>query len=116
MVETARETIQVFHSDARGSLDFAITLTCTYSQEGDQWVGICDELGTSAFADTLDQARTETQEAVQLQLNEVERITDIRGYLAGNEVHTTVAFQRPYNTRRVLCSQQLWTIASPASP
>jgi predicted RNase H-like HicB family nuclease len=86
MVATARETIQVFHSDAQGSLDFAITLTCTYSQEGDQWVGICDELGTSAFADTLDQARTETQEAVQLQLNEVERITDIRGYLADNEV------------------------------
>ena len=86
MVETARETIQVFHSDSQGSLDFAITLTCTYSQEGDQWVGICDELGTSAFADTLDQARMETQEAVQLQLNEVERITDIRGYLADNEV------------------------------
>ena len=86
MVEAARETIHVFHNDAQGSLDFAITLTCTYSQEGDQWVGICDELGTSAFADTLDQARIETQEAVQLQLNEVERITDIREYLADNEV------------------------------
>ena len=86
MVETARETIQVFHSDVQGSLDFAITLTCTYSQEGDQWVGICDELGTSTFADTLDHTRIELQEAVQLQLNEVERIADIRGYLSDNEV------------------------------
>ena len=86
MVDAARETIQVFHSDTKGSLDFAVTLTCTYNREGDQWVGVCDELGTSAFADTLDQARIETQEAVQLQLNEVERITDIRGYLADNEV------------------------------
>ena len=86
MADTARESIQVFHSDAQGSLDFAITLTCTYSQEGDQWVGVCDELGTSAFADTLDQSRAELQEAVQLQLNEVERITDVRAYLADNEV------------------------------
>lgn len=86
MADTARESIQVFHSDIEGTLDFAITLTCTYSQEGDQWVGVCDELGTSTFAETLNQTRTELQEAVQLQLNEVERITDVRGYLADNEV------------------------------
>jgi len=86
MAETARELIQVFHSDTHGALDFAITLTCTYTREGDQWVGICDELGTSAFADSLEQTRIETQESVQLQLNEVERITDIQGYLADNEV------------------------------
>ena len=88
MAETARESIQIFHSDTQGNLDFAITLTCTYTREGDQWVGICDELGTSAFADSLEQTRIETQEAVQLQLNEVERITDILGYLADNEVPT----------------------------
>ena len=49
-------------------------------------MGVCDELGTSAFADTLDQSRVELQEAVQLRLNEVERITDILGYLADYEV------------------------------
>ena len=51
MAKTARESIQIFHSDTHGALDFAISLTCTL--EGDQWVGICDELGTSTFADTL---------------------------------------------------------------
>ena len=86
MADTARESIQVFHSDTQGTLDFAITLICTYSAEGNQWVGVCDELGTSAFAGTLNQTRVELQEAVQLQLNEVERITDVRGYLAANEV------------------------------
>ena len=49
-------------------------------------MGVCDELGASAFADTLDQSRIGLQEAVQLQLNEVERITDIRAYLVDNEV------------------------------
>lgn len=86
MSDFARESIQVFHSAPHGSLDFATTLTCTYSHEGDQWVGVCDELGTSAFADTLDQSRVELKEAVQLQLNEVERLTDVRGYLVDNEV------------------------------
>ena len=86
MAETARESIQVFHSDTQGNLDFAITLTCTYNQEGDQWVGICDELGTSTFAETLDQTRTELQEAVELQLNEVERIADVQAYLAAHQV------------------------------
>ena len=86
MSAVARESIQVFHSSAQGLPDFAITLDCAYRQEADQWVGVCDELGTSAFADTLNQARTELQEAIQLQLNEVERITDVQGYLADNRV------------------------------
>ena len=86
MVEAARESIQVFHIAFQGALDFAITLNCNYNREGDQWVGICDELGTSAFSDTLEKTRSELQQAIQLQLNEVERITDIRDYLADNEV------------------------------
>ena len=86
MADTARETIQVFHSDASGVPDYSITLTCTYGREGDQWVGICTELGTSAFAETLEQTRVELQEAVQLQLNEVERLADVRDYLAENGI------------------------------
>ena len=86
MVDTARETIQVFHGDANGVPDYSITLTCTYAQEGDQWVGICTELGTSAFAETLEQTRVELQEAVQLQLNEVERLADAHDYLAENGI------------------------------
>ncbi len=36
MVDTARETIQVFHSNADGVPDYSVALTCTYSEEGDQ--------------------------------------------------------------------------------
>lgn len=84
MVNAARETIQVFHSNVQGVPDYSIALTCTYSLEVGQWVGICTELGTSAFAETLEQARAELQEAVQLQLNEVEGLTDVQSYLAEN--------------------------------
>jgi predicted RNase H-like HicB family nuclease len=86
MADAARESIRVFHSNAQGVLDYSITLTCTYGLEEGQWVGVCTELGTAAFADTPDEARAQLQEAVQLQLNEVERLTDVRDYLEENEV------------------------------
>ena len=86
MSDVYRESIQVFHNDDQSVLERALVLTCNYSREGCQWVGICDELGTSTFADTLEQTRIELQEAIQLQLNEVERIADLKGYLADNQV------------------------------
>ena len=66
--------------------EYAIALTCMYTRDGDYWVGICDELGTSSFADNLEQTRIQLQESIQLQLNEVERITDLKNYLADNQV------------------------------
>ena len=86
MPDAARESIQVFHRDVHGIPDYSIALTCTYSLEAGQWVGICDELGTPSFADTLEQARAELQEAVQLQLNEVESLTNVLEYLEANGV------------------------------
>ncbi len=94
MLDAARESIHVFHRDAQGIPDYSIALTCTYTLEADQWVGVCDELGTSAFADTLEQVRIELQEAVQLQLNEVERLADVRDYLAEYEVPISPLNQR----------------------
>lgn len=86
MPDAARESIHVFHRDPLGAPEYSIALTCTYTLEADQWVGVCEQLGTPAFADTLEQARAELQEAVQLQLNEVERLTDVREYLEENGV------------------------------
>ena len=94
MPDAARESIHVFHIDAQGVTDYSIALTCTYMLEADQWVGVCAELGTSAFADTIEQARAELQEAVQLQLNEVERLTNVRDYLAECEVTVFPVDQR----------------------
>ena len=81
-----RETIVVTHADNSGITDYTIKLTFAYHEEEGQWVGVCDELGTSAFADTMEQMKTELRDAVELQLNEMERIADIHDYLAHNQV------------------------------
>ncbi len=88
MLDTAatRETIVVTHTDDLGIPDYTFNLTFTYLQEEGQWVGVCAELGTSAFADTPEQMQTELKDAVELQLNGVARITDVKDYLTDNDV------------------------------
>ena len=80
------ELVQVIHSDETGTSDYIINLTLNYYQEAGQWVGFCEELGTCAFASELEQTQAELREAVELQLNGVEGITDVRDYLADNQV------------------------------
>jgi predicted RNase H-like HicB family nuclease len=63
-----------------------IVLTFEYSEESGKWVGVCLELGTSAFADTLEQVREELREAVELQLNEMERLAHVQDSLEENHV------------------------------
>ncbi len=85
--DTTQETVRATHRTFRGVLsDYTFELTFTFQQESGLWVGICTELGTSAFADTFEQMRSELREAVLLQLNEIERIADVREYLADNQV------------------------------
>lgn len=80
------ESVQLIHSDESGASDYIINLTLHYYQEAGQWVGYCEELGTSAFSGDLQQTQAEVREAVELQLNGVDRITDVRDYLADNQV------------------------------
>ncbi len=81
-----RDTVTVIHRNGQGSPDYVIVLTFEYSEESDKWVGVCLELGTPAFADTLEQVREELREAVELQLNEMERLTHVQDFLAENHV------------------------------
>ena len=81
-----RDTTTVIHRNNEGSPDYVIVLTFEFSQESGQWIGLCLELGTSTFSDTLEQTRLELQEAVELQLNEVERLGFIQDYLSENHV------------------------------
>ena len=41
-----------------------VTLTFSFEQEGSDWVGLCLELGTSTFSDTLEECQVELQELV----------------------------------------------------
>lgn len=81
-----RDTATVIHRNNQGSPDYVIVLTFEFCEEAGQWVGLCLELGTSAFADTLEQVRLELQEAVELQLNEMERLAQVKDYLDDNHV------------------------------
>ena len=83
---STEEQVTVIHTDDQGSSDYSIALTCAYTQESGQWVGVCKEFGTSAFSDTLENARVELQEAIELQLNEIERLGYIVEYLDRNQV------------------------------
>ena len=49
-----------------------VALTLSFEQEQDVWVGTCLELGTSTFADTLDDCRSELEELVTEHLNALE--------------------------------------------
>ena len=80
------ETVQVIHRDKSGAPDYIINLTLNYCQESGQWVGVCEELGTSTYDDSFEQMKVELREAVELQLNGVERITDVWDYLADRQV------------------------------
>lgn len=61
-----RETATVIHRNTAGSPYYVIVLTFEFTQESNQWVGLCLELDTSAFADTLEQTRLELRESVEL--------------------------------------------------
>ncbi len=81
-----RDTASIIHRDKEGSPDYVIVLTFDFCEEAGQWVGVCLELGTSVFADTLQQVQLELREAVELQLNEIERLGFVDDYLAENRV------------------------------
>lgn len=82
-----RDTIiAIHHEKGIGSPDFVFSLTLDLEKEGEQWTGTCLELGTSTFGDTLEEAKEELQEAVTLQLNEMERLGFIAAYLEENRV------------------------------
>ena len=63
-----------------------IFLTLDINQQDSVWTGTCFELGTSTYADTLEDLRSELNEAILLQLNEVERLGFTEGYLKENAV------------------------------
>ena len=67
-------------------MDYWGVLTVEFGEEEGQWVGICRELGTAMQADTLYEVEFALREAIDLQLNETAKITDVFEYLADNQV------------------------------
>lgn len=82
-----RDTVTVIHRAAQGLPDYVFHLTFDFQKEYDQWVGECLELGTAAHSDSLEQVQEELGEAVELQLDGMEQLCNIRDYLKDNGVH-----------------------------
>ena len=53
-------------------------LTCSFHKEGRTWVGVCNELGTSAYAPRLEQARDQLLEAILLHLDAIWTLLPIK--------------------------------------
>lgn len=68
-----------------------VTLTLSFEQEGDVWVGDCLELGTSTYADTLDACEDELRELVVEHLNVLEEIGERAAFFEewGITLHST---------------------------
>ena len=51
-----------------------VALTLSFEREGDVWVGVCLELGTSTYADTLEECQSELLEFVEAHIDVLEEI------------------------------------------
>ena len=63
-----------------------VLLNLELTQEEDVWVGTCIELGTSAYADSLEELRGEIADALALQLNEATRLGFLDEYIKERNV------------------------------
>ena len=80
-----RETEVAFRS-SDGKPKEVILLTIDFKERAGQWLAECLELGTAAYADTLEDARREIRDNVMLQLGSVEELGFIEEYLRQHNV------------------------------
>ena len=94
MAEKVHERVILAHrtSDVH---DFTVELFLDYGIEDGEWVGVCEQLGIAANADTLEETKEILKDLIMLQLNGVENLTSISAYLAENGV----AIMEPENPR-----------------
>jgi len=88
--------------DPKGNPMEASVLTFEYSNEGESWVAECLEMGTVAEADTLEEVQKDIIEAVELQLDSMEEMGFMDGFLREHGIRTFLierpsqpSFERP---------------------
>ena len=59
-----------------------ISLTMEVEKEGDQYVSICQELGTASCGDTMEEAFSNLEEAIVVHLNAMEHVGECKRVLA----------------------------------
>jgi len=78
-----------------------IILTFRFTKEGDNWVGICEQLGTSAFDKSIEIASEKLRELTGLHLNTLEQIGERERVFRENGIK--VFAQKPSNDKTVNC-------------
>jgi predicted RNase H-like HicB family nuclease len=63
-----------------------VILTCKYHKEDRNWVGVCEELGTSTFGRTLDEVGKRLKEAIALHLNALEDVGEDERFFKENNI------------------------------
>lgn len=63
-----------------------VRLTCKFYKENRKWVAFCDELGTSTFGRTLDEAERRLKEAITLHLNTLEDVGERERFFRENNI------------------------------
>jgi predicted RNase H-like HicB family nuclease len=63
-----------------------IILTVIFKPEEGVWTAECKELGTATFGDTLEEARLNLKEAIELHLNTLEKVGERESFFAENGV------------------------------
>ena len=80
-----QETIHFFKYEQAIPVGF-VHLTLHYEKSDDVWVAECQELGTVTEADTLEQAQSQLKEAVNLQLEQMDALGQVQGFLQEHNV------------------------------
>ena len=85
-----QQTFAIHYDIEKGASDYIVPLTLDFQEEEGKWVGVCLEIGTSAFADTLEELRKEIGNAVTLQLDEIERLGFLDEFLQDHNVRPII--------------------------
>ena len=81
-----KESIVAVRMDG-ANIGSMLLLTSEFRQEDAAWLAECLELGVVAYAPSLEEAKKELSEAIDLQLNEVDKLGFIDEYLEDHRVH-----------------------------
>lgn len=58
-----------------------IAITIKFHKEGHRWVALCEELGTSSYGRSIQEAEIRIKEAVTLHLNTLEEVGECERFL-----------------------------------
>jgi len=63
-----------------------IVLTVVLREEEDCWTAECQELGTTSFGDTFNEARDNIKDAIELHLNELDAVGETERFFKENNI------------------------------